>query len=284
MPVDATTLHNIPLFNLLDPDELAELSAHIDEDSFATGQAVFKAGDPGDEMHIVLSGKIQVFVTDDDAQAVAIAEIGPGEFVGELSLLDNEPRSATAVAQEPTRTFVIDRDDLLRLFRHKPEAALDILAILSNRIRQTDVLVAHRVARDPNQIFEEKLTFGQRVADKVASFGGSWNFIGLFGLALAIWVIINGLILRDRAFDPFPFILLNLFLSMLAALQAPVIMMSQNRQDAKDRVRSEQDYKVNLKAELEIAQLHLKIDQLRDDLLKDGQAAHLSESDLGNEL
>jgi CRP/FNR family cyclic AMP-dependent transcriptional regulator len=266
MPVEAAMLHNVPLFELLDDEELKELSAHIDEDTFAAGQTVFEAGDPGAEMHVVLRGKIHVFITDDDGKNVTIAELGEGEFVGELSLLDSEPRSATAVAQEPTRTFVIDRDDLLRLFRLKPEAALDIIATLGSRIRATDILLAHRVARNPNQIIEEKLTFGQRVADRVASFGGSWNFIGLFALALVAWVILNTIILTSHPFDPFPFILLNLFLSMLAALQAPVIMMSQNRQDAKDRVRSEQDYKVNLKAELEIEELHRKLDELRADL------------------
>jgi uncharacterized membrane protein len=266
MPVDANTLHNIPLFNLLDDEELAELGAHIDEDSFKAGQTIFKMGEPGAEMHIVLEGKVNVFVLDDDGTSVPIAEIGPGEFLGELSLLDNEPRSATAVAQAATRTFVIDRDDLIRLFRKKPEAALDIISILGKRIRTTDLLLSHRVTRDPNQIIEDKLTFGQRIADGVAAFGGSWNFITMFGVILVCYVTIN-ILLGEHAWDAYPFILLNLFLSMLAALQAPVIMMSQNRQDAKDRVRSELDYKINLKSEVEIIQLHKKIDELREYLL-----------------
>ncbi len=141
------------------------------------------------------------------------------------------------------------------------------MAALAKRIRRADALIRQQV-RNPNEVVEMKETIGDRVADKVASFGGSWWFIGSFLGFMLAWVSVNTYLLaRGRAFDPYPFILLNLFLSMLAALQAPVIMMSQNRQDAKDRIRSELDYAVNLKSEVEIAELHEKLDRLRGELL-----------------
>ncbi len=265
MPIDAQMLRNVPLFQLMDDEELKELAAHIDEGTFKAKDMIFKAGDPGGNMHLVLEGKVETFLIDEDGNRVVLADFERGEMFGELSLLDSEPRSAGAQAILPTRTFIIDRDDLERLFSKKPAAALDILAILGSRIRKTDVLLSHRVARNPNEAIDEKLTFGQRVADEVARFGGSWNFIILFGIILVGWIVLNTWVLT-HPFDTPPYIGLNLILSMLAALQAPVIMMSQNRQDAKDRVRSELDYKVNLKAELEIMDLHKKLDALQDSL------------------
>jgi uncharacterized membrane protein len=271
MSIDAETLRNVPFFELLDKDELAELGAHIDEATFRANQVIFKAGDPGGVMHIVLSGKVQTFIIDDDGNRIVLSEVEKGEMFGELSLLDSEPRSASAIAIEPTRTFIIDRDDFQRLLTKKPAAALDILSILGQRIRKTDYLVRTRVARNANEAIDEKLSLGDRIADEVARFGGSWNFIGLFMFIMLAWIVINTWVLT-HPFDSPPYIGLNLILSMLAALQAPIIMMSQNRQDAKDRIRSELDYKVNLKAELEIMELHAKMEQLQaslDDQLKD---------------
>ena len=263
MPLDAQMLGSVPIFQLLDDSELAELAAHIDEMSYRANQTIFKAGDPGVNMQILLQGKVQTYLTDDDGKQIVVSEIGKGEMFGELSLLDSEPRSASAVALEPTLTFIIDRDDLIRLFSRKPEAALDIMATLGSRIRKTDALLRTRVARNANELADEKLTFGQRVADGVARFGGSWNFISLFGIVLFGWIILNTWVLRIP-FDPQPYILLNLILSMLAALQAPVIMMSQNRQAIKDRLQSDLDYHINLKAELEITELQQKLDVLTD--------------------
>jgi CRP/FNR family transcriptional regulator, cyclic AMP receptor protein len=265
MTIDAETLRNVPIFHYLDNDELAELAAHIDEATFNTNQVIFKAGDPGGNMHIVLNGKVETFIVDGDGERIVLSDVEAGEMFGELSLLDSEPRSASAIALAPTRTFIIDRDDLQRLFGKKPAAALDILRILGQRIRKTDVLLQARVSRNPNEEIAENLSLGDRIADEVARFGGSWNFIILFLGMMMVWIVLNTWILT-HPFDNPPYIGLNLILSMLAALQAPVIMMSQNRQDAKDRIRSELDYKVNLKAELEITQLHEKIDQLREEL------------------
>jgi CRP/FNR family cyclic AMP-dependent transcriptional regulator len=268
VPIDPLVLRQSPTFQLLDDDELAELTAHVDERSFAAGQVVFQAGEPGGAMHVVLSGRVEVYLLDEDRKRVVLNELGPGEIFGELSLFDGDPRSASVRTLEATRTFQIDRADLERLFARRPHAALDILTVMSRRLRRTDLLLSQRAARNPNEVLEQKATFGEHVADAVARFGGSWSFIFAFAAILLAWVTVNTVLLlgRPEPFDPYPFILLNLFLSMLAAIQAPVIMMSQNRQDSKDRVRSELDYQVNLKAELEIMELHEKFDRLEQRL------------------
>jgi uncharacterized membrane protein len=266
MPIDVSVLKDVPLFQLLDEDELRALTTEIEERTYVAGQTVFKAGQPGGEMHVVLEGRVETFLTDEEGQRVVLAKLGPGEIFGELSLLDNNPRSASAEAREPTRTCIVDRADLERLFARKPQAALDILAVLSRRLRMTDVLLSQRVARNPNAVIEEKAGFGDHVADLVARFGGSWTFINAFIVLMLVWMALNTFILL-RPFDAAPFIGLNLVLSMLAALQAPVIMMSQNRQDAKDRVRADLDYQVNLKSEVEIMELHRKLDRMKEELL-----------------
>jgi len=265
MPIDLSVLKNVPLFHLLDEDELRALTAEIEERTYVAGQTVFKVDQPGAEMHVVLEGSVETFITDDEGHRVLLATLGPGEIFGELSLFDEEPRSASAEAREPTRTCIVDRADLERLFARKPTAALDILAVLSRRLRHTDVLLSQRTARNPNVVIEEEAGFGDHVADLVARFGGSWRFINAFTALMVVWMGLNAFYLV-HPFDPAPFIGLNLVLSMLAALQAPVIMMSQNRQDAKDRVRADLEYQVNLKAELEIMELHRKLDRMKEDL------------------
>ena len=274
-PLDPQVLRERSVFQLLDDAEMAELSAHVDEASFAAGETVFAAGHPGGGMHVVLSGRVEVSIDDADGERVVLQEVGKGGIFGELSLFDGEPRSATVVALEPTRTFLIDREDLMRLFARHPAAAIDILTVMGSRLRQTDAMLSQRASRNANEVLAEEATFGERVADGVARFGGSWYFIFSFATILLTWIALNTLILlgRKEPFDPYPFILLNLFLSMLAAIQAPVIMMSQNRQDTKDRVRSELDYQVNLKAEVGVAQLHVKFDRLEQRLLAQPPAA-----------
>ena len=266
MPIDPASLRSVSFFHLLDDDELAALASHIDEVTYQKGQTIFRVGDTGGTMLTVLNGKVETFINDDNKRRIVLDDFGPGEIFGELSLLDNAPRSANAVAIEPTRVFVIDQDDLHRLVKQKPDEALDIMSVLGQRIRKTDDLLKTRVTKNPNDEIEGKMTLGEKVADMVAKFGGSWTFIGIFALIMIIWVILNTIILT-HPFDPAPFIGLNLILSMLAALQAPIIMMSQNRQDAKDRVRSELDYQVNLKAETEIMQLHERVDQVQKEML-----------------
>ena len=265
MPIDPLVLRQTTAFQLLDDDELAELTAHVDERSFAAGQVIFQAGEPGGAMHVVLSGKVEVFLVDEDRKRVVLNELGPGEIFGELSLFDGDPRSASVRALEATRTFLIDRADLERLFAHRPHAALEVLTVMSRRLRRTDLLLSQRVARNPNDVLEEKADLRRARRRRRRALR---RLVGLHvrvrATCLLVWVGLNTVLLlgRPEPFDPYPFILLNLFLSMLAAIQAPVIMMSQNRQDTKDRVRSELDYQVNLKAELEIMELHEKFDRL----------------------
>jgi uncharacterized membrane protein len=204
-------------------------------------------------------------VVDADNQEVVVDTPSPGEMFGLASMLSDSPHVTTATALEDTTAIEVDRHDLATLLQRKPLAGLDMLTMVGRHFQAAQELVRARAARNPNEVIEEQLTFGQRVADGVARFGGSWAFIISFGVVLVAWVVVN-LQLATRAWDPYPFILLNLFLSMLAAVQAPVIMMSQNRQDAKDRLRSELDFSVNRKAETEIIQLAAKLNRIEDKL------------------
>ena len=269
MAPDTDVLKNVPIFQLFDDEELAELASQIDQKTYAAGQHIFKAGAPGGEMHVVLSGQVQTYINDEDGHKVVLDDVNPGDWFGELSLLDSEPRSASAVAVTQTRTCLINREDLQLLFTKKPSAALDVLATLSRRLRKTDSIIAQRTARNTNVVIEERLTLGDRIADAVARFGGSWAFINTFMVLMLAWMALNTWTwLGPHPFDPPPYIGLNLILSMLAALQAPVIMMSQNRQDSKDRVRADIEYEVNVRAELEINDLQKRVEKMKDDLLE----------------
>jgi uncharacterized membrane protein len=266
-------LKHVPLFALLDDDETAILAAQVEVREFAARQRIYKLGEPSGRAYVVMSGAVRVTTLDEDQQEVLIAESGRGEFFGFASMLDGTPHQTNAMAIEPTVCLEVDRHDIEVLLTRKPMAGMDMLTVQSKQIHAAQQLVRVRANRNPNDVIEEEMTFGQRIADHVAQFGGSWTFIILVMAGLIVYAAIN-IALKGRAWDPYPFILLNLFLSMMAAIQAPVIMMSQNRQDTKDRLRSELDYDVNRRAESEIQQLagklHLlteKIDDL-DDLLR----------------
>jgi CRP/FNR family cyclic AMP-dependent transcriptional regulator len=264
VPPNPRQLDGIPLFAPMDNDERAALAAIMDEISFNVGHIIYRAADVGGTLYVIITGEVEMSIEDADGKKVVIDVLKPGDFCGELSLLDGGNRSATVTTTQPTRTLVLKRDHLLDLLMKRPHMAQDMMLWLVKRIRRTDGLLRRRVSRDPNEVIEERETLGNRVADKVASFGGSWTFISLFGFVLAAWVILNSVLLRENAFDVYPYILLNLFLSMLAAIQAPIIMMSQNRQDAKDRIRSELDYQVNLKAELEVTEVLRRMDSVQE--------------------
>jgi uncharacterized membrane protein len=263
MPSNADELRHVPLFSLLDDDELAVLAQQVEMREFAAKQRIYKAGDQGSNAFVVMSGAVRVTLLDEDGQEVVFSEPRHGDFFGFASMMDNSPHATSAVALEPTACVAIDRHDLAQLVTHKPMAGLDMLTVLAREIHSTQQIVRGRAARNPNEVYEETETVGEKVADRVASFGGSWKFIILFLVLEAIYVVVN-IALKHKAWDPYPFILLNLVLSMLAAIQAPVIMMSQNRQDAKDRVRSELDFQVNRRAESEIQALSRKIHALAD--------------------
>ena len=265
MTCDPSVFEEIPIFSLLDADERAVLAEQVELREFAPRQRIYKVGDPGGKAFIIVKGQVQVIVIDEDNQEVVIDAPGSGEIFGLASMLSASPHLTTAIAVEPTRAIEIDRHDLTALVQRKPLAGLDMLTMVGRHFQAAQELVRSRTARNPNEVIDEQLTFGQRLADSVARFGGSWAFIVSFAAVLVAWVIVN-IGLATRAWDPYPFILLNLFLSMLAAVQAPVIMMSQNRQDAKDRLRSELDFSVNRKAEGEIIQLAAKLNRIEDKL------------------
>jgi uncharacterized membrane protein len=270
MPADPELLKSVPFFQTLDHEERAAVAALMHEERIAAGTTIFRENDPGGVLYIIAGGRVELSVIGEDRKKVVVDILEPGEFFGEVSLLDGGGRSATAAAAEGLDVFCLEREPFLGLLRRRPEVALDVLAAFAKRFRKTDELLRRRVP-NPNEVVEESETFGERVADGVARFGGSWGFIFCFGSVLVVWVLLNTVLLLGRShepFDPYPFILLNLFLSMLAAIQAPVIMMSQNRQDTRDRIRSELDYQVNLRAEAGIMQLHEKFDELRREILK----------------
>ncbi|MBZ5532238.1 MAG: DUF1003 domain-containing protein [Acidobacteriia bacterium] len=266
MSTDVNMIGEVPIFELMDDEERAALAQMMDCRDFPEGATLFDFGDPGGEIFILRTGRVEVSLLGSDGQKIVLAENEHGEVVGELSFLDGGPRSATAVAKEPTQVLTMHRERLLEFINQHPHAAIDLLTVVGRRLRVTDELLRTQVSRNVNVEEEERMTLGVRVADKVASFGGSWTFIIIFGVIMLVWVVINTAALFRDHFDPYPFILLNLFLSMTAAIQAPVIMMSQNRQAAKDRLQADLDYQVNLKAELEVASLSRKVDHLHERL------------------
>jgi uncharacterized membrane protein len=266
MSADVAMIAEVPIFALMDDAERGALAQMMDCREFKAGSIIFEYGDSGGEIYILRSGNVEVFVVNQEGEKIILAENQRGDVVGELSFLDGGHRTATAFAREDTQALTMNRDRLLGFIDRHPHAAIDLLTVVGRRLRATDELLRTRVARNVNVEQEERMTLGERVADKVAAFGGSWTFIFIFGAIMLVWVIVNTVALFRHHFDPYPYILLNLFLSMIAAIQAPVIMMSQNRQSAKDRLQADQEYEVNLKAELEVAQLHRKLDRLYERL------------------
>ena len=265
MPCDPEELKHVPLFELLDDDELAVLAAQVEKKQFAARQRVYKTGDPSAQAYIVLAGNVRVTTIDEDQQEVLLDELAHGGIFGFASMLDQTPHQTSAMAMQQTVCIELDRNDIATLLTRKPMAGLDMLTMLGRQFHASQRLIQSRTSRNPNQLIEEESTFGQRIADEVARFGGSWTFIIWFGVVLVAYSGLN-IALKGKAWDPYPFILLNLFLSMLASIQAPVIMMSQNRQDMKDRLRSELDFDVNRRAESEIQTLSHKMNLVMDKL------------------
>jgi uncharacterized membrane protein len=258
-------LKEVPLFALLDDDEVAVLAGQVEHRKFAPRERIYKIGDAGGRAYVMVRGKVRVTTVDEDQQEVIVDEPSHGEFFGFASMLDSTAHQTNAIALEETECLEVDRNDILTLIQRKPHAGMDMLTVLGKQFHAAQQLVRVRTARNPNEVIEEEATFGERIADTVAGFGGSWTFIIIVLTALAIYSVIN-IFLGNRAWDPYPFILLNLFLSMMAAIQAPVIMMSQNRQDTKDRLRGELDYDVNRRSESEIQGLARKLNLLEDKL------------------
>ncbi len=263
MPCDPQELKHVPLFELLDDEELAVLAAQVQLCQFAPRQRIFKIGDVSMQAYVMMSGKVRVTTVDEDQQEVVIDEPEHGDLFGFASMLEQTLHQSNAMAVEESVCLELDRDDIATLLQQKPMAGLDMLTVLGRQFHASQRLIQSRASRNANELIEEEATFGERIADEVARFGGSWHFIIWFGVVLVAYSALN-IVLKQNAWDPYPFILLNLFLSMLASIQAPVIMMSQNRQDTKDRLRSELDFDVNRRAESEIQALSHKLNLLTD--------------------
>jgi CRP/FNR family cyclic AMP-dependent transcriptional regulator len=265
MACDLDVLKQVPLFATMDSDEIAILASQVELKTFKPRQRIYKMGAMAETAYVMVSGTVSVTTVDDDNQEVIVDQPGPGEFFGFASMLEQTKHQTEATATEETVCVEVDRSDILVLIQRKPHAAMDMLAVLGRQFHAAQQLIRIRALRHPNEVIEEQATPGENIADSVATFGGSWTFIILFGMFMVLYTTTN-IILARRAWDPYPFILLNLFLSMLAAIQAPVIMMSQNRQDKKDRLRGELDFDVNRRAHSEIQGLALKLNRMGDRL------------------
>jgi CRP/FNR family transcriptional regulator, cyclic AMP receptor protein len=259
----AAFLLEVPIFSALKVEDLAGLPVVTNLVARNDGQIIFREGDAPLAMYVVRSGKVAISVWTEENDEVVLSVLHEGDFFGELSLLDGSRRTATAKALGPVELIEISRDDFFKLLRLKPDVGISIMAVLAQRLRTTNELIQSRAARNVNIEIEKQSTLSERIADQIARWGGSWWFVGGFFVVLGIWIALNAFDTFFKPFDPYPYIFLNFLLGCVAALQAPVIMMSQNRDSQIDRLRADLDYQVNLKAELQIQNLHVKLDELR---------------------
>jgi uncharacterized membrane protein len=267
MSCDAAALAEIELFNALNDEDRNALAEVIDYKKISQGETLFQAGEPGDSLFIVRSGEIELYIKDTVGQKIVLNVASAGDMFGELALLDSGARTATALALSDTDLLVLDRGDLLLLFQKKPDAALHMLGAISGMTRKADQLLKTRVSRNVNEEMEVHSTFLQKIADWLAWFSGSMPFLITHSIWFIVWISINTFILGDSAFDPFPFGLLTMIVSLEAIFLACFVLISQNRQAEKDKVRSDIEYEVNIKAELEVAHLHEKTDRIYEDML-----------------
>ena len=265
------TLRQVPLFESLDDDAAKQLCELLETLDCEAQEVMFRAGDAGDAMYIIERGKVRICVQATDGHEVTLTELGRGDFFGEMALLDGQRRSANAVVAEDARLAVLSRQHFLSfIMGGNPNVALEMLTALANRLRHTDELLRHSTTRNVNEEEAAHLTMADRAADKIAEFGGSWKFI-IFEIGLfLLWVLLNTWLLFDKVFDPYPYVFLNLVLGIICGLQAPIIMMSQNRQSHKDRLRSDLDYQVNLKNELALQEILQRLKVLERESLRAG--------------
>ena len=260
--MDVAALRSVPLFASLDSKATARLGQYLTIHDYPRSAVIFRNGDPGDAMYLIDLGKVRISVTDADGHVVTLAELGSGDFFGEMSMLDSRGRSANATVIQDARLAKLTRDDFLSFMESDPRIALELLTALTQRLRRTDDLLRHRVSRNVNEEVAAGLTVADRAADMMAEFGGSWKFIAFSVGFFVLWVALNTWLLHDKGFDPYPYVLLNLVLGMIVGLQAPIIIMSQNRQADKDRLRANLDYQVNLKNELLLSDIIRRLDEL----------------------
>jgi len=268
MPCDARTLAEVELFEHLNDDDRENLARVIDVHRLAAGDTLFQVGEPGESLYVVQSGEIELFIKDTAGQRIPLAIVGKGEVFGELALLDRSPRTATAVALADSELLELDRDDLLLLFRTSPAAALRLLAAMGRMTRKADELLKTRVSRNANEEAEENVGALQHIADWISWFSGSMWFLLINAVWFVVWIAVNTLPLGVPQFDPYPFGLLTMIVSLEAIFLSCFVLISQNRQAEKDRVRSNIEYEVNIKAELEVAHLHEKTDRIHAEMLE----------------
>ena len=264
MPADPLLLKSIPLFIGMDHDEISAIATIMDEQPFRPGQLIFNAEQLGGTLYIIQSGQVELSITNEDGQKIVLEVMEAGDFFGELSLLDGGNRAASATAIERTDTLVLERNAFLDLLLQKPHMAQDVLVALAKRIRRTDNLLRLSVSRNVNELADEKLTVGQRIADLIAEFSGSIAFLLLNAAFFAVWLVLNAI--PSLAFDPYPFGLLTMIVSLEAIFLSIFVLVSQNRQTDKDRIRNELDYQVNLKSEVGVSVLLHKTDVIAESL------------------
>jgi len=259
-------LRSVPLFASLDDDAARYLRSLLSDKRVPQNTRLFRQGDKGDAMYLIESGRVRISIRDEEDQEVILAELAQGDFFGEMSIIDGRQRSADANVIDDAQLAILSREAFLTFVRSNPDVALEILSALTDRLRRTDELLRSRVSRNVNEEQAARLTVADRAADLIAEFGGSWKFIILSIALIIVWIIFNTFILI-RGFDPAPFAMLNLVLAVIAGMQAPIIMMSQNRQGEKDRLRADLDYQVNLKNELSLAEVLRRLDVLESERL-----------------
>lgn len=271
MPTPSEMLAGVPFFALLDDNERATLAERLDCEQFKAGHVVFHTGDPGDTLYVVRTGQVEIFMKNDTGDRIVLEVAGPGDFFGETSLLDGGPRTSSAVVTEDVEALVVDRGDLDEFLRLRPEAALDLLSATGRRIRQIAQILRHTATRNINEETEDRRTAIQRVADWIAEFSGSIPFLLIHVGIFTLWITMNvGALGRSAVggWDPFPFGLLTMVVSLEAIILSVFVLLSQNRQVARDKVRNDIEYDVNLKAELEIAHLHERIDHMHAETMR----------------
>ena len=259
-------LRSVPLFASLDDNAARELRNLLSEKNVSRNTRLFRQGDMGDAMYLIESGRVRISIRDHDKKDLVLAELAQGDFFGEMSLIDGRQRSADAHVIEDSRLAILSRQAFLLFVRSNPDIALEMLSALSDRLRRTDELLRSRVSRNANDEERARATIADRAADLIAEFGGSWKFIGVSIALILFWIVFNSYILV-RGFDPAPYQMLNLVLAVIAGMQAPIIMMSQNRQGEKDRLRADLDYQVNLKNELSLAEVLRRLDVIESERL-----------------
>jgi uncharacterized membrane protein len=260
------TIRSVPLFASLDDEAAGELRSLLSTRDVATGIELFRAGDDGDAMYLIESGRVRIAVSDEDKKEIVLAELARGDFFGEMAIIDGKKRSADAKIIEDARLAVLSRENFLRFIHDNPNVALEMLSATFSRLRTTDRMLQQRVSRNVNEEQDKRSTLADRAADHLAEFGGSWKFIGAALGIIISWIVFNSYILI-RGFDPLPYQMLNLVMGIIAGLQAPIIMMSQNRQSGKDRLRADLDYQVNLKNELALTEVLRRLDVLESERL-----------------